>query len=202
MRLIKNILLEGTMNRFKRIWSAVSAWSRVVTLVLLCPLAAAAEEGPLSLDDAVGKALKDAPQVTASAATLEASVGAAPSAGGLPDPELVTGVDNLPVTSAERYSLTRDFMTMRKIGVMQTFPSGEKRRLQGERAERQIAVARGEVRKTRFDTSRAVAEAWIAAAVAEESLARLHSLKPDAQLQASAGRAALASGRASAAEAA
>jgi cobalt-zinc-cadmium efflux system outer membrane protein len=201
MRLIKNLLLEGTMNPFKHIWFTVTTQSRVVTLVLLCPFAAAAEESPLSLDDAVGKALKDAPQVTASAATLEAAMAVAPSAGRLPDPELVTGVDNLPVTSAERYSLTRDFMTMRKIGVMQTFPSGEKRRLQGERAEREIAVAQGEVRKTRFDTSRAVAEAWIAAAVAEESLARLRSLKPDTQLEASASRAALASGRASAAEA-
>jgi outer membrane protein TolC len=201
MRLIKNMLLEGTMNPFKHTWFAVTTWNRVVTLVLLCPFVAAADEGPLSLDDAVSKALKDAPQVTASAATLEAAMAVAPSAGRLPDPELVTGVDNLPVTSADRYSITRDFMTMRKIGLMQTFPSGEKRRLQGERAEREIAVAQGEVRKTRFDTAHAVAEAWIAAAVAEESLARLRSLKPDAQLEASAGRAALASGRASSAEA-
>lgn len=189
------------MNPFKHTWFAVTTWNRVVTLVLLCPFVAAADEGPLSLDDAVSKALKDAPQVTASAATLEAAMAVAPSAGRLPDPELVTGVDNLPVTSADRYSITRDFMTMRKIGLMQTFPSGEKRRLQGERAEREIAVAQGEVRKTRFDTAHAVAEAWIAAAVAEESLARLRSLKPDAQLEASAGRAALASGRASSAEA-
>jgi outer membrane protein TolC len=201
MRLTKNMLLEGTMNPFKHAWFAVTTWNRVVTLVLLCPFVAAADEGPLSLDDAVSKALKDAPQVTASAATLEAAMAVAPSAGRLPDPELVTGVDNLPVTSADRYSITRDFMTMRKIGLMQTFPSGEKRRLQGERAEREIAVAQGEVRKTRFDTAHAVAEAWIAAAVAEESLARLRSLKPDAQLEASAGRAALASGRASSAEA-
>ena len=201
MRLIKTILLEGTMNRFKHVLFEVATWNRVVMLVLLCPIAAAADEGPLSLEDAVGKALQEAPQVTASAATLEATLAVAPSAGRLPDPELVTGVDNLPVTSVERYSLSRDFMTMRKIGVMQTFPNGEKRRLQGERAQREIAVAQGEVRKTRFDTSRAVAEAWIAAAVAEESLARLRSLKSDAQLEASAGRAALGSGRASAAEA-
>jgi outer membrane protein TolC len=194
-------LLEGTMNRFKHVLFATAPWNRIVMLVLLCPFAAAADEGPLSLEDAVDKALQEAPQVAASAATLEGAIAVAPSAGRLPDPELVTGVDNLPVTTADRYSLTRDFMTMRKIGVMQTFPNGEKRRLQGERAQREIAVAQGEVRKTRFDTARAVAEAWIAAAVAEESLARLRTLKPHAELEASAGRAALASGRASAAEA-
>ena len=189
------------MNRFNHVLFAAAPWNRIVLLVLLCPFTAAAEDGPLSLEDAVDKALQEAPQVTASAATLEAAGAVAPSAGRLPDPELVTGVDNLPINSAERYSLTRDFMTMRKIGVMQSFPNGEKRRLQGERAQREIAVAQGELLKTRFDTSRAVAEAWIARAVAEESLTRLRALKPDVALEAAAGRAALASGRGSAAEA-
>jgi outer membrane protein TolC len=90
---------------------------------------------------------------------------------------------------------------MRKIGVMQSFPSGEKRRLRGERAERAIGVAQAELRKTRFETAEAVAEAWIARAVAEESLARLRELKPDTDLQAISARAALSSGRASAADA-
>jgi len=189
------------MNRFNHVLFAAAPWNRIVLLVLLCPFAVAAQDGPLSLEDAVDKALQEAPQVTASAATLEAAGAVAPSAGRLPDPELVTGVDNLPINSAERYSLTRDFMTMRKIGVMQSFPNGEKRRLQGERAQREIAVAQGELLKTRFDTSRAVAEAWIARAVAEESLTRLRALKPDVALEAAAGRAALASGRGSAAEA-
>ena len=189
------------MNRFNHVLFAAAPWNRIVLLVLLCPFAVAAQDGPLSLEDAVDKALQEAPQVTASAATLEAAGAVAPSAGRLPDPELVTGVDNLPINSAERYSLTRDFMTMRKIGVMQSFPNGEKRRLQGERAQREIAVAQGELLKTRFDTSRAVAEAWIARAVADESLTRLRALKPDVALEAAAGRAALASGRGSAAEA-
>lgn len=189
------------MNRFKHTLLAAAARHRIAMLVLWCPFAVAAGEGPLSIEDAVDRALQEAPQVAASAATLEAAGAVAPSAGRLPDPELVTGVDNLPVTTADRYSFTRDFMTMRKIGVMQSFPNGEKRRLQGERAQRDIAVAQGEVRKTRFDTSRAVAEAWIARAVTEESLVRLRSLKPDAELESAAGRAALGSGRATAAEA-
>jgi outer membrane protein, heavy metal efflux system len=195
------------MSRFKCTLIAARAavafllWHRLVWIGLLWPVVVAANEGPLSLEDAVNQALQEAPQVAASAAALEAAAAVAPSAGHLPDPELVTGVDNLPVTTADRYSFTRDFMTMRKIGVMQAFPNGEKRRLQGELARREIAVAEGDVRKSRFDTSRAVAEAWIACAVAEESLVRLRSLRPDAQLEAAAGRAALASGRVSAAEA-
>src|ERR1700716_2377199 len=201
MRVHENMLLEGTMNRFNHVLFAAAPWNRIVLLVLLCPFAVAAQDGPLSLEDAVDKALQEAPQVTASAAPLEAAGAVAPSAGRLPDPELVTGVDNLPINSAERYSLTRDFMTMRKIGVRQSFPSGEKRRLQGERAQREIAVAQGELLKARFDTSRAGAEAWIARAVADESLTRLRALKPDVALEAAAGRAALASGRGAGAEA-
>jgi outer membrane protein TolC len=195
------------MNRFKntllaaRGAAAPRLWYRSIWIALLWPWVAVADERTLSLEDAVDQALQETPQVAASAATLEAMQAVAPSAGRLPDPQLVTGVDNLPVTTADRYSFTRDFMTMRKIGVMQSFPNGEKRRLQGERAQQEIAVAQGEVRKTRFDTARAVAEAWIARAVAEESLVRLRSLKPDAQLEAASGRAALTSGRVSAAEA-
>ncbi len=189
------------MNRSKHKRPRTSAWPISILFALVPALAGAAGNGPLSLDDAVNQALQEAPQVAASAASLEAAQGVATSAGRLPDPELITGVDNLPVTSAERYSLTRDFMTMRKIGVMQSFPNAEKRRLEGEHARREIAVAEGEVRKTRFDTSRAAAEAWIARAVSEESLARVRTLKPDVELQASAARAALSSGRASAGDA-
>jgi outer membrane protein TolC len=163
--------------------------------------AASTDAAALTLDEAIDQALQGAPQVVASTAVLDAAEAVAPSAGRLPDPELVTGVENLPINTADRYSLTRDFMTMQEIGVMQSFPNRVKRRLQSERAAREIDVAQGELRKTRFETARAVAEAWIAGAVAEGSLARLRTLKAETELQAAAGRAALASGRGTAADA-
>jgi outer membrane protein TolC len=173
---------------------------RFFWLVLCWPLVAGAQD-TLTLERAIEKALQEAPQVAASTAMLEGAEAIAPSAGRLPDPELATGVENLPINTADRFSFTRDFMTMRKVGLMQSFPNGEKRHLQRERAQRAIDVAQGELRKTRFETGRAVAEAWIARAVAEQSLARLMSLKPETELQATAARAALSSGRTSAAEA-
>lgn len=162
---------------------------------------ARADSGPLTLEDAVHRALDEAPQIAATAATLEAAQAVLPSAGRLPDPEFVAAVDNLPVNTADSFSLTRDFMTMRRVGLMQSFPNHQKRRLQGERAEQSIAVAQAELRQSRFDTALAVTEAWIAQAVAEESRERLRELKPDTELQAAATQAALASGRRSAAEA-
>ena len=155
----------------------------------------------LSLEEAVDQALKETPQMAAAVATLEAALAAAPSAGRLPDPELVAAVDNLPINTADRFSFTRDFMTMRRIGLMQSVPNHEKRRLQSERAEDHIAVAQAQLRKARFEIARAAAEAWIAAAVAEESRARLNERKAETELQATAARAALASGRASATDA-
>lgn len=176
-------------------------WSRTLVVVLLWPLAASAQDRALTLEQAIDSAVREAPQAAAKAAMLEGAQAVAPSAGRLPDPELITGVDNLPVDTADRFSFTRDFMTMRKVGVMQSFPNRAKRRLQSERAQREIDIAQGDVRKTRFDTSHAVAEAWIARAVAEQSLARLQSLKADTELQATAARGALSSGRSSAADA-
>jgi outer membrane protein TolC len=176
-------------------------WYRILVLALLWPLTASAQDRVLTLEQAIDRAMGDAPQVAASSAMLEGAQAVAPSAGRLPDPELVTGVDNLPIDTADRYSFTRDFMTMRKIGVMQSFPNAAKRHLQGERARQDIEIARGQLRKSRFDTGHAVAEAWIGKAVADQSLARLQALEPDVELQAASARAALSSGRTNAAEA-
>ena len=177
------------------------AFLAFIALVWSPPLRAAADSGPLSLDEAVDQALKEAPQLAASMATVEAMQAVLPSAGRLPDPEFVTAVDNLPINTADRYSLTRDFMTMRRIGLMQSFPNRQKRRLQTERAEQDVAVAQAELRMSRFDTARAVSEAWIAQAVAGELLVRLHELQPETELLAAATRGALASGRISVTEA-
>lgn len=170
--------------------------------VLLFPIATVvADERPLALEEAVELALDESPQVTASAAMLEAAGAKAPSAGRLPDPELVAAVDNLPIDTADRFSFTRDFMTMRRVGFMQSFPSGTKRHLQKTYAQQEIGIAAAELRKTRYETTRAASEAWIASAVANESLARLRELKPSVDLQAAATRGALGSGRLSTAEA-
>src|SRR5438105_9258328 len=88
--------------------------SRDLSVVLLFMIgaarSAAGAELPLSLEEAIDQARKETPDVAASAAMLEGAQAVAPSAGRLPDPELVTGVDNLPIDTADRFSFTRDFM--------------------------------------------------------------------------------------------
>src|SRR5262245_43163151 len=116
----------------------------VLFLSLASPLALGADDAPLSLETAVEQALQRAPQVDVKSATVEAAQALTVSAGRLPDPQLVIGIDNLPVTGSDAYSTTADFMTMRKIGVSQQFPRGEKRRLRQERAQAELDLANAE----------------------------------------------------------
>src|SRR5882672_2810738 len=173
-------------------------FTKLLTLaVLLIPVVtAAADDRPLTLEEAVERALGESPQIVASSAMLDAAGAKAPAAGRLPDPEFVAAVDNLPINTDDRFSFSRDFMTMRRVGLMQTFPNGAKRELQRTYAGQEVIVAQAELRKTRFEAARSAAEAWIDAAVADESLARLRELQPDVALQASAARGALSSARA------
>ena len=159
---------------------------------------ASAAGGVLTLDEAITRARVDAPQLAAARATLEAANHSVSGAGRLPDPELILGVDNLPTDS---FSLGHDFMTMHKIGVMQSVPNGAKRRLQGELAAREVDLAEAQLSVTSLETARAAADAWINCAVAAQSLQRLRVLRRDLGPQSAVTRAALASGRTNAGEA-
>ena len=105
----------------------------VLLLALIASHVAAApadtDSRPLSLIEAVRLAADDSPAIGARRAAVESATSAIEPAGALPDPQLVAGIDNLPVNGGDAFSPTRDFMTMRKVGVMQEFPRAEKRRL-------------------------------------------------------------------------
>lgn len=169
-------------------------------LAMASPGAFAQAVAPLSLQEAVNLAERQAPSLDARRAAVDAATDAVRPAGELPDPELVAGIDNLPVTTSDAGSLTRDFMTMRKVGVMQAFPRREKRELRTQRAqaaaERESALLTNE----RLAVREGVAKAWIARLTAERRVALLESLRSRAQAEVDAAAAALAAGRASAAD--
>ena len=111
------------------------------TALLLASIVGTAFAEPLSFDSALALAVRETPALRAEAAQVDAARHAAIPAGALPDPKLVLGIDNLPIEGPDRFSLTRDGMTMRRIGVMQEFPNDAKR---GAR----VAAARGRVALT------------------------------------------------------
>ncbi|MEP7043519.1 MAG: TolC family protein [Dokdonella sp.] len=155
---------------------------------------------PLSLTEAVRLAEADSPAIDARKSAVESAEHAIAPAGALPDPQLVAGIDNLPVTTADAFSLTRDFMTMRKIGVMQEFPQREKRRSRTERAQAMADREQALLTTERLSVREAVARAWIARASAEQRLRLLKSLQPRTEAQVGAAAAGLSAGRASAAD--
>jgi outer membrane protein, heavy metal efflux system len=160
-----------------------------------------AADAPLSLLDAIKQAESQAPNIGARQAALVSAERAVTPAGQLPDPQLIVGIDNLPVTTNEAFSLTKDFMTMRKVGFMQTFSRAEKRELRTQRAEATAASARAMLTTERLSTHESVARAWIMRASAERRLALLQSLRPRLDAEIAAATAAISAGRGSAADA-
>ena len=173
------------MNRFLR--AAASG------LMALCAGSSAAQG--LSLADAIKLASREPPTLVASAAQVEAAREAARPAGALPDPKLLLGIDNLPIDGPDQYSLSRDFMTMQRIGVMQEFPSRAKRTARVAGAQSRIAVAEAQSQLTRIDAIRQTVMAWIARSTAEQQLAQVDSLAAENRLFEAAVRARLSSGQ-------
>ena len=155
---------------------------------------------PLSLAEAQRIAADDAPQIDAQSAALRAAQQASIGAGELADPKLIVGIDNIPTDGADRFNLTRDFMTMRKIGVMQEFSRDEKRKLRGERASAEVQREAAMLSLTKLNLRRDVAMAWIERYFAERQLALVKELAREGELQVTTAQAALASGKGMAAD--
>ncbi|MCC6710324.1 MAG: TolC family protein [Gammaproteobacteria bacterium] len=125
--------------------------------------AVAADNLSLSFDEALAAAASNAPSLAAAAARDAAARHAAIAAGELPDPKLIVGLDNLPVTGADDWSLGRDFMTMQRVGVSQEVPNRGKRKAREDEADAAIADAQFVTRAERLKVKREAALAWLAA---------------------------------------
>jgi outer membrane protein TolC len=170
------------------------SFRRTALAVLLAVVAshAMANGGPLTLAEAQRLALDRSRNLAAQSLGVDAAREMAHAAGQLPDPVLTLAVDNLPIekeraveepahtalakASGNRYSTTREEMTMKRVGVMQEWTRGEKRELRAERyraearkGEAEIEAARAAIRR---DTAIAWMDAWhaeaMAAAIAEQ----------------------------------
>jgi outer membrane protein TolC len=113
------------------------------------------------LSEAQTLAVSRSRQLTANEASIAASRQMAVAAGQLPDPILKFGVENLPVNGPDRLSLSRDFMTMRRIGLSQEIPRAQKRQLRAERFEREAARTLAERQLNIANIQRNTTLAWI-----------------------------------------
>lgn len=142
-------------------FKAVSRLPVLLLIILAVSRPSVAAEPTLSLSDALAIATRDSSLLSAQRSAIAAAQESTVSARELPDPKLRLAIDNLPVDGPDRYSVTRDFMTMRKIGVAQEFPRAEKREIKGRRAEHQLAREQAMLADTQAALRRDVAVVWM-----------------------------------------
>jgi hypothetical protein len=125
--------------------------------ITLVSTANAQAQSPLTLEDAQRKAVERSRMLVAQDSAIDASREMAVSAAQLPDPVAKLGINNLPVNGEERFSLTRDFMTMRSVGVMQELTRTEKREARAERFDREAEKSAEAMTAVVSEQSRAAA---------------------------------------------
>ncbi len=152
---------------------------------------------PLTLEEALRLAERNAPSLATQEARIEAARQSLIPAGALPDPKLVAGLDSFPVSGPNRFSLTRDSFTMFRIGLMQEVPNGDKRRARVAAAESRLARSEAEREIERLTLRQETAAAWIKRWTVEHKLALFGPLVRENRLLADAVQARIAGGRGS-----
>lgn len=186
--------MEHPSNFFARAVLAVAG-----LLPAFTPAVAANE--PLSLSAAVSAAVARSRGLDASTAAAQGAREMAVAAAQRPDPVLRLSLDNLPVDGPDRFSVTRDFMTMRSIGLMQTLPNADKRRARGERYEREAEAAMSERAQRVALLQTEVAQAWLERRMQEQRIGLLQAQITEARVLVQTLDAALRGGRGSTADA-
>jgi outer membrane protein TolC len=162
---------------------------------------ATAADAPLTLAEAQRRAVERSRIVAAQDAAASASRDMAVAAGQLPDPVATLGVNNLPINGPDAWSLTRDFMTMTNIGVMQEFTRGEKRQARAERFEREAEKSIAERAARVVAIQRDTALAWLDRYYAEAQAAVVAEQSRQARLEVEAAETGYRAGRGSLADA-
>lgn len=169
-------------------------WFRYSLILALLSGSTFAFANPLSFDAALNLAERASADVEAQTAGVEAARSASRAAGALPDPKLAFGVDNLPATGPDQWRVDRDFMTMRKIGVMQDFPSSAKRHAAAAAANAAADEADAERRVHVIAVRTSAAMAWLRRYYIERRTALFDALGRENTLFAATVQASLAGG--------
>ena len=152
---------------------------------------------PLAFDQALQAAQDRSRQLVAQDAAVLASQQMAVAAGQLPDPTLKVGINNLPVNGPDAYSLTRDFMTMRTIGIAQEFTRADKRQARSEHYQREAETAHASRELILANLQRDTAMAWLDRYYQERMRDLLVTQHDEAGLQVAVADAAYRAGRGS-----
>lgn len=174
-------------------------WSRwesaVVAGLALSACGALLAQPTLSLEQAIRLAQDRSRQLVAHSAAASAAREMAIAAGQLPDPTIKAGINNLPVNGSDQFSLTRDFMTMRSIGIAQEFTRDGKRKARAARLEREADAAEVTRAAELARLQREAALAWLERHYLERTRALLLEQRAEEGLQVEAAEATYRGGR-------
>lgn len=168
----------------------------VMGMLIALPLAAYAQS-TLSLEKAMSLAIQRSTQFTAYDAASKAALDMGAAVGELPDPVLRLGINNLPLDGPDRFNLSRDFMTMRSIGVMQEFTGEDKRKARRHRFEKEGELVNANRTLTANSIRRNTAVAWLDNYYQNRILEVLVRQRDEAKLQIETSDAAYRGGRGS-----
>ena len=178
------------------------SWIRSVAVAAVLTHAAvpllAAE--PLTLAEAILIATDRSQQLVAQGVVTRAAREMAVSAGQLLDPVLKLGVDNLPVTGPDKFSVSRDFMTMRRIGLSQEITRSDKRQLKAERFERDAERAQAQRQLVFAGLQKDTALAWLEVYYTQAMRILVQQQLEETRLQGQGAEIAFRSGRGSQAD--
>jgi outer membrane protein, heavy metal efflux system len=167
----------------------------VVAAITASGVGARAGAQALSLDEALRLGEEQSPRIEAQRFAVTSAQEQVGRAGELPDPKLRFGIENLPVTGADRFRYDRDFMTTRALGISQDLPNSAKRAARESRAERSRDVERAMLGSQRAMLHRDIATAWFDAYFAERARVVLERLAAQLAGQADAVNSGISRGK-------
>ena len=183
----------------KRKQSAAQAAPHLAVAIALALLptwnAPAIADVPLTLAEAQRQAIGRSQMLVAQDYAVMASREMAVAAAQFPDPVATLGINNLPVNGPDAWSATRDFMTMRSIGVMQEITRADKRKARAERFTREAEKWLTEKSARIASIQRDTALAWLDRYYAEAQLAVVTEQSDQARLEIDATESAYRAGR-------
>ena len=159
----------------------VIAWKYILVIISSIAFMDASAE-PLSFSKALQLAEQNAPTLSMQQAEIEFARYTAIPAGELPDPRLFAGIENFPVSGPASGSLTEDFMTMEKIGIVQEIPNSDKRNARISAAEAAVDRASTLQLIELLRVRRETALAWISRYIVERKLGLFDELEYENRL--------------------
>lgn len=154
-------------------------------------------QGVLAFEQALSLSQARSQQLVAQDHATSAARDMAVSATQQPDPILKLGINNLPINGSDRFSVTRDFMTMRSVGLMQEFTREDKRLARSRRFEREAQASEASRVLALSQLQRDTAIAWLDLYYQGRMLALVKAQRDDIRLQVDAAEAAYRGGRGS-----